>query len=382
MKKVIIPFIILTVSILGLTACSTGSQADTTPIPTPGTELVVAEGHVVPLTNLTLFFSPHGQVTELLVEIGQHVDKGQVLARMGDQAPAQSSLASARAAQLAAQQAYNDLIRTSGLVHSQAWQAYLQAQKARAAAERLWENLDIKSLDSSIAYAQAQVNTRKADLDTAQQEFDKFKDLDAGNQSRINAADALTTAQENYNEALRKLDEANAKKDAPRANLDAALGAEAEAKHKFDNTLSGADVDGLALINARLDAANAALSAAQSQMDAYEFKAPMDGTVADINIKVGQWAGPESWAFILADVSGWKVETSDLNELDVVKVSKGQQVKITADALPGKEMQGVVDKIALTPKNSAGDITYTVTILIKDPDPLLRWGMTVEVTFP
>lgn len=382
MKKAIFLFIILVLASLGLAACSSGNQTATPPVTTPGTEQVVAEGHIVPLNNLTLFFTPHGRVNELLVEKGQQVSKGQVLARLGDQEAALASLASTKAAQLAAQQAYNDLIRTSDLVHSQSWQVYLQAQQARAAAERAWERLDLKSLDSGIAYAQAQVNARKVDLDNAQKEFDKYKDLDTSNPTRMNAADALTTAQNNYNEALRKLDEANAKKDAPRAALDTARATEAEAKHKFDNTLSGTDVDVLALVNARLEAANANLAVSQSQLDSYELKAPLDGTVADINLKVGQLAGPEAWAFILADVSGWKVETSDLNELDVVKVSPGQAVGITADALPGVVMDGAVEQISLTPKTSAGDVTYTVTILVKNPDPSLRWGMTVEVTFP
>jgi hypothetical protein len=38
--------------------------------------------------------------------------------------------------------------------------------------------------------------------------------------------------------------------------------------------------------------------------------------------------------------------------------------------------------IGQTPKSQAGDILYTVRIRIKDVDARLRWGMTVEVTFP
>ena len=45
-------------------------------------------------------------------------------------------------------------------------------------------------------------------------------------------------------------------------------------------------------------------------------------------------------------------------------------------------MTGVVEEISITPKNQAGDILYTVHIKLDDPDALLRWGMTVEVTFP
>ena len=60
----------------------------------------------------------------------------------------------------------------------------------------------------------------------------------------------------------------------------------------------------------------------------------------------------------------------------------GQQVEVIADALPGKTMIGIVEEIAITPRNQAGDILYNVRIRLQDVDSLVRWGMTVEVTFP
>jgi len=76
------------------------------------------------------------------------------------------------------------------------------------------------------------------------------------------------------------------------------------------------------------------------------------------------------------------VDTNDLSELDVVKVTVGQQVELIADALPDQIMTGIVEEISITPKNQAGDILYTVHIKLDNADALLRWGMTVEVTFP
>ena len=101
----------------------------------------------------------------------------------------------------------------------------------------------------------------------------------------------------------------------------------------------------------------------------------------DINVSQNQMIGPETWAVTIADTSQWYVDTSDLNELDVVKVSLGQKVDISADALPGMKMSGVVEEIGETPKNQGTDVLYTVHILMNNPDPRLRWGMTMEVTF-
>ena len=55
---------------------------------------------------------------------------------------------------------------------------------------------------------------------------------------------------------------------------------------------------------------------------------------------------------------------------------------MTAQALPGVKFSGVVDEIGNTPRNQGTDVLYTVHILLDKPDPLLRWGMTMEVTFP
>jgi multidrug resistance efflux pump len=101
----------------------------------------------------------------------------------------------------------------------------------------------------------------------------------------------------------------------------------------------------------------------------------------DINVTANQMVGPETWAVAVADTSQWFVDTSDLNELDAVKVSLGQKVDITADSLPGVKMSGVVDEISETPKNQGTDVLYTVHIHLDTPDPRLRWGMTMEVTF-
>jgi len=59
----------------------------------------------------------------------------------------------------------------------------------------------------------------------------------------------------------------------------------------------------------------------------------------------------------------------------------GQKVTIVADALPEVEMTGTVVKIDQLFVEKRGDITYTVRVRIDNPDPKLRWGMTVVITF-
>ena len=163
--------------------------------------------------------------------------------------------------------------------------------------------------------------------------------------------------------------------------MNAALAAEAEAKRTYGNTRNGPNTDQLALAQAQLDTAKAQAAAAQSALDNYDLKAPFAGTVANVNISSSQEVNPQTWAVALIDTSQWYVDTSDLTEMDVLKVSLGQSVIVTADALPGFTMDGVVDSISTAPLFQSGDVLYTVHILLKDPAPGLLWGMTMEVTF-
>jgi multidrug resistance efflux pump len=103
--------------------------------------------------------------------------------------------------------------------------------------------------------------------------------------------------------------------------------------------------------------------------------------VTDLNVIKGEMIGPEKWAVQMADVSQWFVDTSDLTELEVVKVNIGDSVKVVADALPDVTVTGIVQDISRNFVSQSGDILYTVSIKLQDVDERMRWGMTVEVTF-
>ncbi|NOY99537.1 MAG: HlyD family efflux transporter periplasmic adaptor subunit [Chloroflexi bacterium] len=378
------PIVLFVVILLAwaLTAC--GSQA--TPTPEAMTalppEYVVAEGHIVPAQEVYLSFAVRGTVADILVSAGDSVEKGDVLIRLADKEQAEAALRAAQLELTSAQQAYDEFVRTGGLATADAWQAYLNAQIVRAQAGRKWEALNTDNIRDKIDDAEAKIKDRQEDLNDAQDTLDKYKDLDKDNPKRKNAEDDLEKAQEDYNEAVRKLEEAQREQDAVRAALDAALSAEAEAKRKYEAMAeAGLDPDQKALLDARLANAQAQVAAAENILANYELKAPFTGAVADINVKVGQLVGPETWAVQLADFKTWYVETSDLTELEVVKISEGQAVEIIPDALPDLVLSGTVENISQSFKAQAGDILYTVKIHLNDSDPRLRWGMTVEATF-
>jgi multidrug resistance efflux pump len=381
MKKLMILILPLMALALTLTACGSGTPTPT-PLSTPiSADAVIAEGHLVPNDDLTLSFTVRGKVAEILIEKGQKVREGDVLVRLADKEQAEAALTSAHLELTTAQQAYDQLIRTDGLGRSEAWQAYLDAQKARATAQRKWDNLNVDDIEDRIDDAQAEVNDRKKDLEDAQDEFDKYVNLDRDNSKRKSAKDKLDDAQTDYDNAVAKLEATTRERDSVRAALDQALADEAEAKHQYDISLDGPNAEQKALAEARLNNAKAQVASSENTLANYELKAPFDGEVMDTNVSVNEMVGPETWVVTVADTSQWYIDTSDLTELDVVNVAVGQNVSITADALPGVEMTGVVQEISQTYKSQSGDILYTVRIKVNDVDPRMRWGMTVEVTF-
>jgi len=381
MKKWTKYLLLLTVLSLTLAACGEQDETPTvlsTPLPV---EAVIAEGHLIPSDDLTLSFTVRGKVAEIQVEEGDMVREGDVLIRLADREQAEAALAAAQLELIIAQQDYDDLIRTEGLGRADAWDAYMDAQVVRAEAERDWEDLNIDNIDDRIEDREADVKDALEDLEDAQEEFDKYADLDEDNSKRENAEDDLEDEQEDYNEALRDLEEEIRERDTVRAALDLALAYEKEAKRKFELTLDGPDAEQLTLLEARLDNAKAQVASAENNLADYELKAPFDGEVMDINVTLNELVGPDNWAVIVADTSEWYIETSDLTELEVVDVAQGQGVSILADALPDIEMRGVVDEISKSFKSQGGDIIYTLRIHVDDVDPRMRWGMTVEVTF-
>jgi multidrug efflux pump subunit AcrA (membrane-fusion protein) len=382
MKKQIILAISSIALVLLLAGCGIKTAAPLETAQAPAPDTVIAEGHFVPQEILTLSFQAHGKVSEITVKQGDKVSEDQVLARLGDNQQTQAALTAANFELYSAKQAADILIRTAGLARAQAFTAYINAQKISLVSQLVYDRLDLSAIQTSIDDAQKVVDTRLTELEKAQADFDEYKDLPPDDADRKTYEDKLNTAQTHYDDALRLLLIQTNRLDEPKAALDTALGIEAEAKRTYENTKEGPDTDKNTLAQARLDNALAQVTAAQNALGNYELKAPFKGTVADINVSLNQQAGPETWAVVLIDDRQWYVETSDLTEYDVVRVNVGDSAKIKIDALPQIEMAGVVEDISIAPKTQAGDVIYTVRLRIDNPDPLIRWGMTMEVTFP
>jgi HlyD family secretion protein len=129
-----------------------------------------------------------------------------------------------------------------------------------------------------------------------------------------------------------------------------------------------------------IEAAQVDLDQAILDLDRATLYAPMAGSVAQLNLTVGELAGPGSPAIVLADMGRWQIETDDLTELDVVRLREGDEVTLTFDALPELQLPGTITQVKPIGANRQGDIVYTVVVEPKELDPRLRWNMTAVVT--
>lgn len=143
----------------------------------------------------------------------------------------------------------------------------------------------------------------------------------------------------------------------------------------------GIDPDLLAVAEARVQSAKAALESAGALIDAHTLNATLAGTVVDLDLQSGQPVAAGMPVVTIADYSEWLVNTDNLTELDVAQVSLGQKVQVVLDALPKTTLEGEVTHINARYEEKRGDITYTVTIRLDKTDPQMRWGMTASVTF-
>ena len=176
--------------------------------------------------------------------------------------------------------------------------------------------------------------------------------LQAGAAERIAAADAAVEA-------------ATAQRDAAQAQLDLLR--------------AGATDEEIAAQQAIVAQAQAALDEAQVALERAEVRAPFAGTVGMVDTRVGESVVPGQPLVTLGDLSTLRVETTDLDEIDVARVMVGQQVDVTFDALPEVVFTGEVIRISPMAASGSGGVNYTVVIAMDEIDPAVRWGMTAFV---
>lgn len=389
-KSTLILSLLLITSLLisGCQAISgTSQQAESTPLPVvtqePG---VIAEGKLVPLQYVNLSFNTGGKVETLEVAEGDTVKAGQVMAQLDQRQQLAASVDSAQMELINAQQALKDLQDNAGVATADALQKVADQRDAVREAQRALNNLQAGGKQVDINSAQANVVILKDRLDKAWDDYKPYQNKPQDDVKRAQFLARYSDAQRNYDNAVRLLNNLQGPATEidtaiAQANLSLAQAGLALAEQDYEKVKDGPDPDLLSAAQAREKAAESGLVAAKAALANRQLLAPFDGTIAQLNLKVGEQAAPGVTAAVLANFSGWVVETDDLTENEVPNVQVGQAAEITFDALPELSLPGKVLSISDVHTDRSGDVTYTTKVSTEKSDPRLRWGMTAVVHF-
>ena len=126
-------------------------------------------------------------------------------------------------------------------------------------------------------------------------------------------------------------------------------------------------------------AAELRLAEAEIALAQTELRAPFAGTVAWIGVAVGEQAVADQPVVSIGDLSEWFIQTTDLSELDVVRVAVGDRAEITFEALPGVTVGGTVDRIQVRGDAEQGGVRFDVFVRPDIHRPELRWNMSARV---
>ncbi|MBG0764494.1 MAG: efflux RND transporter periplasmic adaptor subunit, partial [Tissierellales bacterium] len=104
---------------------------------------------------------------------------------------------------------------------------------------------------------------------------------------------------------------------------------------------------------------------------------PIKGTILTVSTDEQGYIEKGKQLFQIADLENMEVVIS-VDELDILNVSKGQEVYIESDVFEGESFKGKVKSISLEGSNQSGVTTYDVTVSLEDRKQLMS-GMNVDV---
>lgn len=287
----------------------------------------------VDLRQVQLSFNHSERIAAVLVQEGDRVRQGQVLARL-------------------------DTRR----LEPQVAQAEAQAAAQRQVVQRLRSG----SRPEEIAQARANVESAKADAGNARQQYERLKSASEGSAGR----------------AVRQQDVDNAKTALQVAEAKLAVNQKA-----LDLAVAGPRKEEVAEAEARLKANEAQLTLLRQQLDDAQLVAPIDAVVRTRVMEPGEMSSPQRPVFSLA-VTDPKWVRAYVSEPDLGKTSPGMTASVVVDSFPDRRFEGWVGFISpvaeFTPKTVQTEelrtsLVYEVRVFVKDPSDDLRLGMPATV---
>jgi len=433
-RRGIMGMLLLGLLLIGVIACGSDDKETTSQQSTESDTnvTITADGNIEALSHERLTFGSGGKVGEIAVKEGDKVSKGDVLAKLDTgalelaEAQAQVALTQAQVALTQAQVAFTQAklaqqTAEHNLKNTQDTEGTLELalSNAQIAVRTARFNLE-KTTD---LYTWSDIKMAKGDVDDARRYLDELLERigkylpkdDEGNypsieeyvfgedfpkppgyklwqrelvhaQSRLNTAedrlDAMLSGSDPEEVAIKKL------------QLETAEKAEAEAQKNLDKlsdelVIKALEVEAakesvehaqqnVNLAQQNVDLAQKSRIQASKDLEEATIIAPFDGTVANIDVKEGEFLSPAAYTgtTIVELVDPRHMElTARVDELDVVKVKTGQKVMISVDAMPGTKLEGLVTFISPVAREPG-------VVLFEDEDEEKEYEVKIDFNIP
>jgi HlyD family secretion protein len=377
------------------------------------TEALSASG-TIEATQVTIAPELNGRLVEVLVQEGDPVHPGQVLARFDDsllktqisQARAQLAQAQANytlvaagptveqrqaaitAAELevtSAQQSLDALHDNAKLVDANAQKSIADAEKALDMATQRLDSITSKAEQVDIDAAQAEVVLAKKKLDTAKKNFEPYENKSKDNTVRAMFQARLADAQKKYDALVERLnnllgtansydlavaeankslaqsqvDDAHRQSDKLQDGLDPDTLKQAKerlaaAQAQLELAKAGPSAEQLALAKSQVDTALASVDVLQAQLDKLEVKSPIEGVVLSRSAEPGEVAMPGTPLLTLARLDDLTI-TVYIPEDRYGAITLGENAQVTVDSFPGTTFPAsvvhIADQAEFTPRN-------------------------------
>ncbi len=337
--------------------------------------IVGATGIVEANQTAELSWETTGRVESVNVDVNDQVESGQILADLVDNTLSQEIIL-AEADLVEANRALEDLIN-SNTESAEAYANLLEAEQNLRDEEDDRDQWNYK--DANID----QVNDARADFIAKEEElkiyyavYQELYDLPSDDPDRMAAYEEYKDYKLIRDKALRTLNYILGKAYGQQvaedfAEYDIAEAKLEDAQREWDRVKNGPNADDIVAAEAKVEAAEATVSMGW-------VEAPFSGTVTQAYPKVGDRVTAGTQAFRVDDLSELYVDL-EISEVDINRVSNGQQAELSFDAIPGSIYTGEVTKVSAVGVDTGSGVDFTVTLKILDPDDLVRPGMTAAV---
>jgi HlyD family secretion protein len=305
---------------------------------------ITLDGQIAPLYQSTLSTPESGTLAKVLVNEGDRVTKGELLAQLD-------------ASQLVAQLEANEVTVAQS-------QARLQSSDVQAPISSQQYSSAVASARQALQAGENTVETDEAALNNAELVYNSDGQL--VKQGYV-AQTSMEQARASYVAAKQALQSA-------RQQIPALQAALATAEKNTQQTQI--DQATIAQNRAALEQAQANVKLLQVQIAQSSIYAPFDGVVTQRLLDPGAYAGPNQGIVQVSHIDSVYVNANVPDE-DLAYVHPGTPVRFTSASLPGRSFEGKIYDVNAVP--TSGTLSYRARVLYPNASDELRGGMLVSL---